>query len=239
MIYIGICDDSEFWREEIRRFCCSVLNSLGQIYSIVEFSSGEEVLAYSGKDILLLFLDIEMSGMSGLEVMRKLEDNDRIWRIVFVSSHEELRWDTLDIKTLAYVNKPIEEIPIQQCIKAAIRENEKNKTILVNTLAGDHYLRVDDIKYIRAIGNYTEIHLKSEVLNDYHSIKYFEEQVQGSTLLRIHKSYLANLLYVDDITYGELKLIDGIVLPVGRVYYKSYREAYFTFLKSMTVERLG
>lgn len=105
MITIGICDDEPYWREMLIKSCCVFLNDCGQKYEIVEFSSGEDVLTYDGHEILLLFLDIEMAGISGIDVMDKIRDNSLFWRIVFVSSHDELRWDTLDIKTLTYISK--------------------------------------------------------------------------------------------------------------------------------------
>ena len=239
MITIGICDDNEFWRNEIRRKTIDAMDIFKQTYSIVEFSSGEEVLEYTGEPILLLFLDIEMDGVDGLEVMRKLEDDDRFWRIVFISCHDELRWNALDIKTLAYISKPTEIPIIEKCIKAAVREYEKNRTVLVNTNTGDCVLKVNDIVYIRATSNYSEIHTKDATIIAYHNLKYYEKLPKDCLLFRTHRSYLVNIQYIKDVSYERLQLIDGASVPVGRVYYESIRNSFFSYIKSMTIGRLG
>ena len=239
MITIGICDDEPYWREMLIKSCCVFLNDCGQKYEIVEFSSGEDVLTYDGHEILLLFLDIEMAGISGIDVMDKIRDNSLFWRIVFVSSHDELRWDTLDIKTLTYISKPVDDIAVAKCIRTAVRENGRNKTIVVNTISGDVRLKADDVKYIKAQKNYVVIYCKDTVLSGYDSIKELEEQLKETTLLRIHKSYLVNLQYVTDVNYRNLTMLDGTIIPAGRLFYQAYREAFFAYIKTMTIERLG
>ena len=239
MITIGICDDKEFWRKKLIESCCAFLNECSYQYEIVDFASGEEILTYSGHEILLLFLDIEMKGISGIDLLDFLRDNPLFWRIVFVSSHEELRWDTLDIKTLAFMNKPIDDAVIAKCIKAAIRESARNKAFPVTTLEGEVFIKADDVKYIKAQKNYVEICCKDKVMSGYDSIKDLEERLKETTLLRIHKSFLVNLQYVSDVNYTDIVMLDGTKIPVGRSYYKEYREAYFAYVKTMAIERLG
>nr|MCR5461198.1 response regulator [Acetatifactor sp.] len=71
MITIGICDDEEAYRDRIKTICSEYLAEREMECQFTMFSSGEEVLAYQGDRMLLLFLDIEMPGIDGLEVMEK------------------------------------------------------------------------------------------------------------------------------------------------------------------------
>ena len=73
----------------------------------------------------------------------------------------------------------------------------------------------------------------------YDSLKKLEEQMQGTTMRRIHRSYLVNLQYLTNISWAEASLVDGTVVPVGRMYYKSIREAFFSYLKNVTIDRIG
>ena len=106
MIRIGICDDETTYRGQIKAICSAYLNAQDQRCEFVEFRSGGEVLDYQGEKIHLLFLDIEMPGANGLEVLSKVRKNEKIWRIVFVTSHKELKWETVDLKTLAFSGGP-------------------------------------------------------------------------------------------------------------------------------------
>lgn len=238
MITIAICDDDEFWRKRVRKSCRDYLDSTDQEYDIIEFQSGEEVLEYQGDRVLLLFLDIQMQGMNGLEVMEKLRKNDLFWRIVFVSSYEELRWNTIDIKTLAFLPKPTEDVAIMSCLKTAIRENSENLDVLIKGMDGKVYIKLDEIVYIQAQKNYVDVYTREVNFTGYDSLGYLEEKLRGTTIQRIHKSYLINMQYVESISGGEVKMSNGERITVGRTFYQQFKKSYNSFLKSITVERL-
>lgn len=238
MITIAVCDDDELWRKQIQKNCRDYLNSTGQEYKIIEFQSGEEVLEYQGDKVLLLFLDIQMQGMTGLEVMEKLRKKDLFWRIVFVSSYEEFRIDTIDLKTLAFFPKPFEELAIIKCLQTAIRENNENIAITVRGIQGDCDVKIDEILYVQAQKNYVDIHLQNVDFTGYDSIGYMDDKLRGTTILRVHKSYLINLQYVVSINRDEAKMTNGVRIPVGRTYYPKLKKAYSSFLRSVTIERI-
>ena len=73
MITIGICDDEVAYRENLKTICWYYLRTLDQEYEFAMFASGEEVLAYQGDMIHLLFLDIELPGMDGMQVMEQIQ----------------------------------------------------------------------------------------------------------------------------------------------------------------------
>lgn len=237
MITIGICDDEAPYRELIRKFCSQYLVACKQDHQFVEFSSGEEVLSYRGEKIHLLFLDIEMAGMDGLEVMERTRGNNLIWRIAFVTSHKELKWDTIDLKTLAFLEKPIDQIGVETCLRTVIRENRENIDIAFKTIDGERFIKLDEIIFIQAQGNYVSIRAKESELMGYDSIKTMEDQIRGTTMLRAHKSYLANLQYVRRISRDELQMTNGLLVPLGRKYYPTVKEAYYTFLKTVALDR--
>jgi len=239
MINIGICDDDLRWRRKVRAYCENIMNMMKQSFMIFEFSSGEEVLKYEGDIIHLLFLDIEMQGLSGLEVMEKTRRNSHFWRIVFVSSHTHYRWDTTSLKTLAFLEKPIEEKAITSCLKAVVKEFEANISVSIHTNDGERKFAIEDIIYIRAQKNYVNVHLKGSDIVGYDSIKKLEEMFKDTTVVRIHRSYLINLQFLKDITWTEATMSDGSAIPVGRMYYQMTRDAFFTYLADMTVERMG
>ncbi len=234
---IGICDDEEVYRAQLKTLCSAFLDAQKQEYGFVEFASGEEVLAYQGEKIHLLFLDIEMPGADGLEVLAELRRNDRFWRIVFVTSHKELKWDTVDLKTLAFLEKPLERAGVETCLKTVIRENRENINISFKSLKGNDFIRLDRIVYILARGNYVSIGSEKEEIPGYDSIKVIEEQTKDTTMIRTHKSYLANLQYVDKINGASLLMTNGAVVPIGRKYLSSVREAYISFIKNVTIDR--
>ncbi len=237
MLTIGICDDDKVYRDNIREYCDRYFCANPLEYQCVDFCAGEEVLNYSEGKIHLLFLDIEMKGISGLELMEKLRDNEMVWRIAFVTSHEELKWDTIDLKTLAFLEKPVSAVGIEKCLKTTIRENRENIDISFRSLDGNINMKLDEIVYIQAIKNYVNIYSHKEELMGYDSMKKFEELLKGTTMLRIHKSYLVNMQHVKKLAGEEMLMTDGRKIPIGRKYYQEVKETYFAFLKAVTIER--
>ena len=113
MIFIGICDDEQQHRQYLKELAERYFLEYPKEHAYVEFSSGDEVLAYRGERIHLLFLDIEMGNTSGLDVLDALRENDSVWRIAFASSHPEQRLDTIDMKTLAFLDKPLSYVGVK------------------------------------------------------------------------------------------------------------------------------
>ncbi len=239
MILIGICDDEKLHRQTITQLCEQFFEEFEQEHTYIEFASGEEVLAYQGDQLHLLFLDIEMGDVSGLDVLDSLRESDKIWRIAFASSHGEQRLDTIDMKTLAFLDKPLSYEGVKKCLEIAIAENARNISATFTLLDGKKDFKLSEIVYIRAEKHYMSVCAKQCDFMGYDSMKQVEEQLQGTTMIRIHKSYLANMQYIKKLTAEEVLMSNGKRLPIGRKYKSVVKEAFYQFVRSVTIGRNG
>ena len=237
MILVGICDDEEIHRRGMRKLCEQYFDEFPYAHDYIEFSSGEEVLLYGGEQIHLLFLDIEMEGVSGLEVMQKLRRNDRVWRIAFVSNHLEQRLDTIDIKTLVFLEKPVQYAGVAKCLNITIQESEKNKTVVFNSLVGKKSLREDEIYYIKAEIHYIDVFTRDEEIMCCDSFKECEQKLVDSAFVRIHRSYLVNMQHIKKLQSEEVLLDDGTKLPVGRRFHASVKETHIKYISGLLRQR--
>ena len=237
MIRIGICDDEKVCREMIREACEQYFREHPKEYQCVEFSSGEEVLSYTGEKIHLLFLDIEMDGISGVEVMEQIKKNDHVWRIAFVTNHPEQKLETIDLKTLAFLEKPVGGDMIEKCLQIAIRENAENISVPFATIDGMQTIKLDEIFGISADNHYVRILLGQKEITIFDSMKKCTELLQNTTMIRIHKSYLINLRHVKKWYADEVLMTNGEIYPIGRKFRKAAKDQYYTFVKSVTLER--
>lgn len=114
---IGICDDMKEEAENIKNLCEEFFMKSEWNSSFILFSDGEEVLNYDGERIDLLFLDIEMKEKDGIEVLRELEHSKIVWKVVFVSRHQESVFDAFGIKTLGFEKKPVKYEKIEKWLK--------------------------------------------------------------------------------------------------------------------------
>lgn len=172
-------------------------------YNVVEFLSGEEVLEYNGH-IDIIFLDIEMNeGIDGIETMERLLKHDNVWKIVFVTNHDERFKFTYGLKTLGYISKPAEYSDVEKWLNVAVDE-----------LIGSKIL---------ASGN----------------IKYWEEQIRQTPLIRIHKSYIVNMEYVSTRRSDHVIMENySEEIPIGRGYRTEFREHFVRYMDKKIDNRI-
>lgn len=237
MFTIGICDDDERYRTELVGLCDDYIKSNNLECEIIQFSSGEEVLAYEGDKICLLLLDVEMGKIDGIEVMRRLEKSSMVWRIVFVTSHEECVWDSFGLKTLGFAVKPLDYNKLQKWISIAVRENNERVPIEFDTIDGHMYKYVDEICYIKASGNYSILYDgNSETLVN-GIIKAWQDKLKDTAVHRIHKSYLVNFEYIKKLHSDKVVMQDGTELNVGRLYREKTNSLYKEFVYELAMGR--
>lgn len=245
MFLIGICDDEALHRQHIRELCEQYFKTYPQAHEYVEFTLGEEVLEYqevaenSGARLHLLFLDVEMGELDGIEVLRKAEAADWIWRIVFVSSHEEMVWNSFSIKTLEFARKPVEYRQIEKWLNTAIRENKENVMLEYTSGILKNYIALEDIYCLEAERNYTILHKKDENILMNENLKQWQKKTEIFPIVRIHKSYLINMLHVRRWEAGKVILDNDAEFSVGRQYMKEAKEVYHAFVKKQAMNRMS
>lgn len=234
---VGICDDEAGEREKIQLFCEQYFRESGQKGVFVSFSSGEEVLAYKGKRMHLLFLDVEMEEIDGLQVLRELEQSNLVWRVVIVTSHRETVFDSFGIKTLGFEEKPACYVNIEKWLQIASREHKKNRVIECNTMSGKRWIELEDLCYLEAQRNYVKFCTREEELLVAGNLKAWEEKLSDAFLVRVHKTYLVNLMQVR-IIGTNVKLKDGRQLPIGRAYKNKVLDQYHKYICRMADGRM-
>lgn len=248
MFKICICDDCAEDRMRLRKLIERIFSELGREYQLCEYVSGEKLYNAINADenisIDLLFLDIEMDGVNGLELRDRLVKNNQVWRIVFVSFHDESMSDAFGLKTVGFLCKPAEYEKVRKKICLVLSEYNENMYIeLPAAQIKNSKYRFDQIAYFEADGNYSRIFLfgndgkvsRSELICC--KLIDIEEKNTNDSLLRIHKSYLVNMANVMNVT-GEVILNDSSVhLPIGRKYKNQVKDSYTAFILNKVKER--
>lgn len=227
---VGICDDEDAQISALAAQCIACCREIGTECHIVEFRSGQEVADYKGELLHLLFLDIEMPGMSGVQAMKLIETSNFVWRIVFVSSHVEEVWAAFGLKTLDFGRKPVSYDSVMKWIKMALQEFSEEIVIKFDKDNTDTYQMVSNIIYLEAEGNYVKVHSKERNFLVSRNLKYWEDKLPGKYFVRIHKSFLVNFEYIDYINIIVALKNNHVKFPVGRSYRKSLQSRYNTYI---------
>ena len=233
-ITIGICDDEEFFANKIKFSCENCLEKISDNFQFVMMHSGDEVMNYRGDVLDLLFLDIELGGVDGITVMQNILHSDYVWRIVFISTHEELVWDTFSVKTMGFVRKPIDEKEIEKYIRCALSELKKDVFIPFKKFEEDTYVRLSDLYFIEGHASYIEVHARGKRFVVTGKIGDWEEKLCDMPVIRVHKSFMVNLEHIR--LKGAMIIISELneEIPIGRKYKSDVQEKYTQFvLESM------
>ena len=239
MMRIGICDDMPVYLYQLRKQCEYFFNENCMEYEIQEFLSGEEVLEYK-KDIDLLFLDIEMNnGIDGIETMEMLLRRKNVWKIVFVTNHDEKFKFTYGLKTLGYISKPVDYSSIEKWLNVAVIELKENKILMLKENGTIFRVNTSSIIYMRSNKNNTLFFNKNEIKCAAGNMRYWEEKIRNTSLIRIHKSYIVNMDYIVNRKNEYVMLQDcEEELPVGRIYRALFKESYISYMDTKINNRI-
>lgn len=122
---IGICDDEVIFREGLRKLCERCVSNISLI-EIVCFSSGNQVLSYEHK-VDVLFLDIHMKGIDGIQTAKKIREKDEDMIIIFLTGYKDYMSDGYYVKAFRYLIKPIEEKELTEVMADVMKELKKDE----------------------------------------------------------------------------------------------------------------
>jgi two-component system LytT family response regulator len=173
----------------------------------------------------LLFLDVDMPGLSGLELIQLIDDLPT--RVVFTTAHMEYAIKAVETIASGYLLKPVQAEDLQRIIEKV--KNEKASAMASFSISGKipfadtdgiELIAYEDIIYLKSDSNYCELKLtgnRKKLASK--TLKYFEEILPSGQFFRIHKSYLINIQQVKKYLKrdgGELLMSNNEVLPVSR-----------------------
>lgn len=224
----------------------AALNTLKK--KIEMYCSNVEILAecQSAKDGLvainslkpdLIFLDIEMPWMNGFEMLACLGDNIE-FNVVFVTAYDQYAIQAFKVKAIDYLLKPVDKDDLIECVsRIESYTNKFNKTsfdglmtefekpiqsnrVMIHSSEGIEVLKLDEILYCKASSNYTFLFtVDGRKIIVSKTLSSMEKILNSKYFLRIHKSYIANLGFVQrfsNLDGGELILTNGETIPVSR-----------------------
>lgn len=190
-------------------------------------SATEGLLAIETFKPTLVFLDIEMPNISGLEVLRKAKAS--VEMAVFITSHPEFAIDGFELSAIDYIIKPFTEERFQQCIKRVLDFwDMKQKAALFEiafeagtiTIKDGHNrinIKKNDIIYVEAMQDYTKVVTTDKNYLTLSTLTHFIDQFNNNEMLRIHRSFAVATKKITQFNNTEI-ICGNHILPVGKTY---------------------
>lgn len=219
MLRIGICDDSADARDSLHLQLEKVLREESEEI-VYEFSTGSGAVRWLKKhigEIDLLFLDVEMPEMNGMEAAEEIRKFDSSILIVFVTGYSDYVFDGYRVNALDYIMKPAGTERLAEVLKR-VREQlykKMNEMYLFKNTEGTFRLPIAAIYYFYSDRRKVILVCGEKEYSFYGKLDEVEQQLLGK-FVRIHQRYLVNPDRVEQIGGEHVSMVGGIELPVSR-----------------------
>ncbi len=224
MIRIGICDDEIQARQELRAEVERILEARSTGYAVYDFSSGEGLLGWMEKhtgELDLVFLDIEMRGVNGMETAKALHASEGGPLIAFVTGYDDYVFDGYTVGALGYVMKPPRREQIEDVLSRAMGKllTSTEQVFVCQNPEGLYRIPKRSILYFFSDRRKVTCVTPGRWYSFYGRLDETEAAV-GKGFVRIHQRYLIRVSAVEKVE-GSTVTVGGDALPVSRSYKQS------------------
>lgn len=203
------------------------LGAFDQLEYLQGFTKAFDALELLNRQAIdLLFLDINMPGISGVELLRSL---DRPPLVIFTTAYRNFAVDAFELDALDYLVKPI---AFERFVKAVnrflsrmqpggdtVRQETGNAHIILKADKKHYHIRLHELKFIESLDNYMRVYTTQDIITSYGSLGSLERQLPAAQFIRIHRSCIINRQHVKAFTSAYVQ-IDDRKISIGRHYRK-------------------
>lgn len=228
MIYIAICDDDNTICSQIENVLLDYTDRNYIKVKISIFNSGESLINFfnHGKVFDLIFLDIELENMNGVEVGRQIRKVLKIYstEIVYISGKDGYDRQLFDVQPLHFIPKPINPSIIIKDFKLALERMQKLGGFFKYQKGYDTYkVPINKIIYFESLNREIKIVFINGEDFFYGKLEDIVLSISKFQFLQIHRSYLINYNHVAILRYSEVVMSDGSTLPISRSKRQEFR----------------
>jgi len=231
MLKYIIIDDEPLAHEIIEEFC----SMLPHVQLEKNCYNAMEAMQFLNEHTVdFMFLDINMPKLRGLDFLKTLTKPPKT---IVTTAYKEHAIEGFELNVVDYILKPfsfnrlvkaVNKVSENQATKTVLKEISNNSTSTRFFIKGDkkhHQIDLNDLLYIEAYGNYTKLFLKDEMIISHEKISHYEDLLNASNFLRVHKSFI---VAIDKIKFieGNRILINEHKIPVGQTYKSSISNLY-------------
>ncbi len=229
-----ICEDDPACWQFMKAMLIQWGQLRGETATVMTYFSAEELLfkqkEWSDADGLIL--DIELKGMNGMELAKKVREKDEHIPILFATAYEQYVFEGYEVGAVSYLMKPLQQEKLYLALDRMREQSRRNAEVLL-TNAGDENAKVylNEVMYIESYGHYTVIHTKEETVETRRSIGELQTALADKYFYMPHRSYLVNISRIRKITKQLIVMDNGKELPIARGKWEAVNKAYLYYYR--------
>ncbi|MDD4402346.1 MAG: LytTR family DNA-binding domain-containing protein [Desulfitobacteriaceae bacterium] len=229
-----MCDDDSQELAKISSFIDTYRQKKNVLLTYKTFQSATELVStIKSGDYDILFLDILMPGLSGMQAAHEIRVLDGVAKIVFLTSSPEFAVESYRVKAYDYILKPVSKEKLYQMLDTLITEEQKpQEGLMVKTQKGMAFILFSRLAFVEVMHKTLFFHLTDGSVREVNStLAAFEDKLLSRPeFVKVHRSYLVNLWQVSELRSKELVTHAGKTVPISRLLYGKVREEYMEHL---------
>lgn len=226
---IAICDDEKEYRQLILKhikfyFTENYINA-----ECLEYCSAEDLLN-SNKKFDIIFLDIEMGKINGIQAAKAINKTNRNALIFIITAHQKYLDDAMDLKIFRYLSKPLQSKRIYDGLDKAIEFINNNDISFKTREYGIVTMNKSDIIYVEVFGKRVYVTGIKEIYTSREKMNFFRKNLNASYFASPHNSFIVNFNYITGIKKDSLKLKNNRIIPISVKKKNEFKKKFMWFI---------
>lgn len=231
---ILICDDNASVRKSLKEKLLEYQFMRDVDYRIKEYSSGEDLLKEEYTETAILFLDIEMKGINGIETAEEIRKINPHIIIVFLTAYKEYVFEGYKVNAFRYLLKPIKMEELVETLDSVEKNLKSGEDMLLLSFGKDEYrILVSEISFIEIEGRKITVHCGASVYRSVGTLEELEGKLKSRSFFRVHKSYIVNIEKIKKFDNQNIYFKDEKSVPISRLKLQEFKKAYLDCWKEM------
>ena len=249
LLKIGICDDEPEYTTILADYLKTYDIDSEKDYSfqIDKFTSAKELLsAYTKPETYhILFLDVEMPEINGVDMARQIRKITQDVIICFVTSFDKYAIQAYGVEALAYVVKPVAYAELKRVLSRAVvlvqytfdYKEAEERYIEVPVSRNTRIVDVRTIQYIEKRRNKCVLHCTDAEITCYETLKKICSKLDQNIFIYVHQGYIVNFDAIKEVKENVVCLGDGVEVPLSRSHYKEVKNRHMSKIRKLLEER--
>ncbi len=237
MYKIAICDNETSQVNSLESRLSKYFNDADIQCEIDSYDNGERLIQSvlnQSTEYQIIFLDIEMQELNGIEIARILRKVDKDFILIYVTSYEQYTLESFEVSPFRYLIKPVADKKLQEVLKSALVELATRKNYLFYNVGSRHFqIRTDEILMLCSeFGRKIHVELNNkEDISFYGKISLIDEQLPDSSFVKVNSGTIVNMHYIATFSQNVITLINGENVSISRSRRKTVRFLYNQFIE--------
>lgn len=232
-VKILVCDDDPAFADEMTRMLYEQARCMHKEISVTECCEPGQLNEKNLAGFNIIFLDIDMGEYNGISLARRIRAAGLDTILIFVTHYVEFSIDGYEVSAFRYLLKEdiASKLPIY--FQEAILRIEKKKKTLYFSIGGEDYVvKYENILFLESRLRVIHLHtVRPERVSEYFysTMEEMEKELVPAGFLRVQKSYLVNMQYIQKLNYDKVLLTDGTILPVSQKKFSEIKLQYMNW----------